>query len=310
MKTKEVKADPSAKTSKKKAKHSIQKDEPNKDWFLEVSEKFIHYIEEHRKYVLTGMGGLLIFLIVGAIIFFFSTQSNEKLQDLYFTADQAFIKQIEEAESSILSGTLLAQDEKDQIKKDLMKGYLKLLSDTGSSPKPVSYLAEYKLGIVFYTLREYKYAIPRFEKAAQNSKAFPFAFQAALNIGHSYFNMGYTYQQEQKWQEAVENYQKAIQNYQRLPIKYTNSPSVPLAYRYSGLANESLAECYSQLDQKDKVKPTLEKARSMYQMYKKVIQGNSGYLALSKMFTRQGDPAKDAEAGIIRVDVKLKQLKP
>ncbi|HEO65567.1 MAG TPA: hypothetical protein ENI73_06820, partial [Spirochaetes bacterium] len=190
MKRKEVNADPSAKTTKK-AKYSTQNEEQNKDWFLEVSEKFIHYIEEHRKYVLSGMGGLLIFLIVGAAIFFFSTQSNEKLQDLYFTADQAFTKQIEEAESSILGGTLLTQGEKDQIKKDLMAGYLKLLSETESSPTPVSYLAEYKLGIVFYTLREYKYAILRFEKASQDPDAFPFAFQAALNIGHSYFNIGY-----------------------------------------------------------------------------------------------------------------------
>ncbi|GMT48796.1 MAG: hypothetical protein IEMM0008_0335 [bacterium] len=307
MKTDELNADPTAKTAKKRAKHSAQKEEPNKDWFIEVSEKFIHYIEKHRKQVLAGMGGALILLVAGAAFYFFSDRGNEKLQDLYYDADQGFLKQIEGVESSILSGTVLTQDEKDRIKKPLMKGYKKLLSETESSPGPVSYLAEYKLGIAFYTLREYKNAIHYFEKATQDPEAFPLAFQAALNVGHSYFNMGYTYQHEDNWKEAIENYKKAIENYQKLPIKYIDSPGVPLSYRYNGLANEYLAEAYSQFDQKDKVKPTLEKSKSMYQKYKDFIKANSKYLSTSKMFMRQSDPVKDAIIGMRRVEKKLDQ---
>ncbi len=308
MKTDELNADPTGKTAKKKAKHPVEKEEAKKDWFLEVSEKFIHYIEDHRKQVLAGMGGVLILLVAGAALYFFSNRGNEKLQDLYFTANRGFLKHIEEAKSSILSGRPLSQDEKDQIKKSLMTGYKKLLSETESSPKPVSYLAEYKLGIAFYTLREYKNAIHHFEKAAQDPKAFPFPFQAALNVGHSYFNIGYSYQRDGKLKEAIENYQKAIENYQKLPIKYIDSPGVPLAYRYNGLAHEYLAEAYSQFDQKDKVKPTLEKSKSMYQKYKDSLKANSKHLFTSKRFMRRRDPDTDADIGIRRVDNKEKKL--
>ncbi|MDH5681383.1 MAG: hypothetical protein OEZ36_07345 [Spirochaetota bacterium] len=283
----------------KSMKHTVTKEEHH-DWALDASTAFIRFIETHRKSILYGILGIIVAIIGFSVIVYFNNASNEKISDKFYVSSTDFLEKARDMEIGKLKGLKPTEDEISKI----AAGYKMILSETTSRPE--AYLSQFNLGMIFYSIQDYKNASDNFHAVYKNRSDFPLAFQALQNIGHSYFSWGYQLQQQGKYADAIKKYQSAFEiAYSRMDKVFPTAPSVPLSYRYAGLSLEYAASCHLKLNAPDKAKLALQNSRLQYQKLKEFATNNEKELSSNMIRS----PLEEAELGLRRVENSLSKLK-
>ncbi|MDH4127481.1 MAG: tetratricopeptide repeat protein [Spirochaetota bacterium] len=279
--------------NKKKLKHVHEKEEKH-DWFIDASFKAVKYIEDNKKKVMMGFAGLTFIIIIIIALFIYRGISKTEISDLYYDASTDFITKLKNAENDKLSGRVISDDEKNQLRKD----YLKILSLSRS--KPESYLSMYNLGVIYYSIQDYKNAVKYFNDASESK--FIFSYKAQLNVGHSFFNIGYQHHEEKEYEKAINNYQAAYESYKSISSKFPNAPALPITYRYRGLAKEYIADVYKDQNLKEKAKNAYNESKKEYDELINLLLKDKRYIAIFDSLM------PDVELASRRVEIKIKQL--
>jgi tetratricopeptide (TPR) repeat protein len=268
--------------------------EEKHDIFIDFSNKAILWIEKNRKLVLTGLSTILLLIIMVVVLIFYYKGQNIKLADLYYEATtQNVISNINNLRDK--SGKVYP-DEKSIA--NMKSGFEKLLNTSGDSI--YSYLSQYNMGVIYYSLRDYKKSNEYFNKAAEG-KNFVFAGEAIYNFANGFMNIGYEHYTKGEYDKALKPYEAAYRTYDRVIKEYPNSSIVPLAMESRGLVKEYMARCYLGLNQKDKAKAALKESKKYYNEYIKGIK-KSFSDSLSKEYST------NVKTAVRRVNIKIKQI--
>ncbi len=265
------------------------------DFFIEFSNKALAWIEKNRKLVLTGLSTVLLLIIMVVIFVFYSKGQNIKLANLYYDATTKDL--INKTDNIAKKDDKIYFDEKNIAK--MKSGFENLLKVSDNSI--YSYLSQYNMGIVYYSLKDYDKANEYFNKASEE-KGFIFAGEALYNMANGFLNIGYNHYIKGEYDKALKSYKTAYISYNSVITKYANSYIFPLAMESKGLVKEYMAMSYLKLNQKDKAISVLNDAKKDYNKYLKDI---------SKSFSdnlSKGYSAK-IKTALRRVDIKLKKLK-
>ncbi len=288
----------SAPIAKRKLKHTgEQKEEQQKqDFFMEALTSAVNFIERNRKQVLMTIIGFIIAGLGAAGVYVYTQSSSQVYGDLYYDASFETAKRVQEAKDKKLLGKLDQEDITKLVKK--YEGIVGSESKEGEALKNLAseqevYLALYDLGVIYYNIQDYEKAIRRFDEAYEKKDDFHLAFLALYNRANCFFNIGYKAQQKKDYETAIGKYNFAIDSYQQVESEFVDSPVLPLTYRYRGLTNEYLAECYLQMKKPDKAKEALAKSEKHY---KKLIEFYKAKMPASSI--------EEVESALRRLDIK------